>query len=146
MGESRAVFLPWVLSGILVSWDFTVAEVFAIADSIAPRYRLLVLLAAFTTLRFGELAALRRRDIDLGGLTVTVRRAQAELQNGRLFAHDRAAPPRPAPHGQHSGLHGRGASTRELMTRMGHSSSRAALIHQHMTSDRDRAIADKLGA
>ncbi|WP_434096975.1 tyrosine-type recombinase/integrase [Streptomyces mirabilis] len=39
-----------------------------------------------------------------------------------------------------------GASTRELMTRMGHSSSRAALIYQHMTSDRDRAIADRLGS
>jgi integrase len=39
-----------------------------------------------------------------------------------------------------------GASTRELMTRMGHSSARAALIYQHMTSDRDRAIADRLGA
>ncbi|MEU3337381.1 hypothetical protein [Streptomyces sp. NPDC006668] len=39
-----------------------------------------------------------------------------------------------------------GAGTRELMTRMGHSSSRAALIYQHMTSDRDRAIADRLGA
>ncbi|MFJ6563929.1 tyrosine-type recombinase/integrase [Streptomyces sp. NPDC091412] len=39
-----------------------------------------------------------------------------------------------------------GASTRELMTRMGHSSSRAALIYQHMTSDRDRAIADRIGA
>ncbi|MFF8992233.1 tyrosine-type recombinase/integrase [Streptomyces sp. NPDC014983] len=38
-----------------------------------------------------------------------------------------------------------GTSTRELMTRMGHSSSRAALIHQHVTSDRDRAIADRLG-
>jgi integrase len=35
----------------------TVAEFLAVADSIAPRYRLLVLLAAFTTLRFGELAA-----------------------------------------------------------------------------------------
>jgi chemotaxis response regulator CheB len=32
------------------------------------------------------------------------------------------------------------------MTRMGHSSSRAALIYQHMTSGRDRAIADRLGA
>jgi hypothetical protein len=32
------------------------------------------------------------------------------------------------------------------MTRMGHSSSRAALIYQHMTSDRDRAIVDRLGA
>ncbi|CAL9447871.1 integrase [Streptomyces sp. enrichment culture] len=29
---------------------------------------------------------------------------------------------------------------------MGHSSSRAALIYRHMTSDRDRAIADRLGA
>lgn len=38
-----------------------------------------------------------------------------------------------------------GASTRELMTRMGHSSTRAALIYQHMTAGRDRAIADKLG-
>ncbi|WP_282189908.1 FAD-binding protein [Streptomyces sp. RPA4-2] len=36
-----------------------------------------------------------------------------------------------------------GASTRELMTRVGHSGSRAALIYQHMTSDRDRAIADQ---
>ncbi len=39
-----------------------------------------------------------------------------------------------------------GASTRELMTRMGHSSSRAALIYQHMTSGPDRAIADQLRA
>lgn len=37
-------------------------------------------------------------------------------------------------------------STLELMTRMGHSSSRAALIYQHMTSDRARAVADRLGA
>jgi integrase len=44
-----------------------------------------VLLAAFATLRFGELAALRRRDIDVEGRTVTVRRAQAELQDGRLI-------------------------------------------------------------
>ncbi|MDQ0961138.1 integrase [Streptomyces sp. B4I13] len=63
----------------------SVAEAFAVADSIAPRYRLLVLLAAFTTLRSGELAALRRRAIDLDGLTVSVRRSQAELQDGRLF-------------------------------------------------------------
>ncbi|MFE3467478.1 tyrosine-type recombinase/integrase [Streptomyces sp. NPDC059185] len=38
-----------------------------------------------------------------------------------------------------------GASTRELMTRMGHSKTRAALIYQHMTSDRDQHIAGKLG-
>jgi integrase len=34
-----------------------------------------------------------------------------------------------------------GASTRELMARMGHASSRAALIYQHATRDRDAAIA-----
>jgi integrase len=35
-----------------------------------------------------------------------------------------------------------GASTRELMARMGHSSPRAALIYQHATSERDAAIAE----
>ena len=38
-----------------------------------------------------------------------------------------------------------GASTRELMARMGHSSPRAALIYQHATLERDRAIAAALG-
>ena len=37
-----------------------------------------------------------------------------------------------------------GASTRELMARMGHSSPRAALIYQHATRARDRQIASKL--
>nr|WTB31241.1 tyrosine-type recombinase/integrase [Streptomyces sp. NBC_00830] len=31
-----------------------------------------------------------------------------------------------------------GASTRELMTRMGHSTARAALIYQHATAERER--------
>ncbi|QDN54323.1 MULTISPECIES: tyrosine-type recombinase/integrase [unclassified Streptomyces] len=187
----------------------SVTEVFGVADAIAPRYRLLVLLAAFTTLRFGELAALRRKDIDLAGRLVVVRRAQAELQDGRLFdkAPKSAAGVRTVsfpgelvdaitlhlecyaaagqdghvfvgPQGgqlrrsnfrddwvkarkdagvtaelhfhdlRHTGntlASTAGASTRELMTRMGHSSSRAALIYQHMTSDRVRAIADRLG-
>ena len=35
-----------------------------------------------------------------------------------------------------------GASTRELMHRMGHASMRAALIYQHATNERDREIAD----
>jgi len=38
-----------------------------------------------------------------------------------------------------------GASLKELMTRLGHSSTRAALISQHATRDRDRAIARALG-
>jgi hypothetical protein len=40
-------------------------EVFAIAESIQPRYRLLVLLAAFAQLRFGELVAPRHSDLTL---------------------------------------------------------------------------------
>jgi Phage integrase family len=35
-----------------------------------------------------------------------------------------------------------GANLRELMERMGHSSSRAALIYLHSTSDRQRTLAD----
>ena len=31
------------------------------------------------------------------------------------------------------------------MARLGHSSTRAALIYQHATKDRDQAIADALG-
>ena len=37
-----------------------------------------------------------------------------------------------------------GASTKELMSRMGHSSSRAALIYQHATAERELAIAQRL--
>jgi integrase len=38
-----------------------------------------------------------------------------------------------------------GASTKELMARMGHSSSRAALIYQHATRQRDVVIAQAIG-
>ena len=38
-----------------------------------------------------------------------------------------------------------GASLKELMARLGHSSTRAALIYQHATRDRDQAIAQALG-
>jgi hypothetical protein len=37
-----------------------------------------------------------------------------------------------------------GASTKELMSRMGHASPRAALIYQHATKDRDAVIASAL--
>ncbi|GAA3488956.1 tyrosine-type recombinase/integrase [Streptomyces cremeus] len=187
----------------------TVAEVYAIADAIAPRFRLLVLLAAFAGLRFGELAALRRRDIDPASGVLVVRRSQAELQTGRLYdkAPKSAAGVRtvsfPAelwpdalghletfagpgrdghvflgPKGgqlrrsnfrddwiaarkaagitgnvhfhdlRHTGntLAAPGASPRELMARMGHSTPRAAMIYQHMVDGRDRAIADRLDA
>jgi hypothetical protein len=37
-----------------------------------------------------------------------------------------------------------GASTKELMARMGHANSAAALRYQHATADRDQAIAQAL--
>jgi integrase len=37
-----------------------------------------------------------------------------------------------------------GATTRELMGRMGHASMRAALIYQHATKERDRLIAESM--
>jgi integrase len=40
---------------------------------------------------------------------------------------------------------GQGASLRELMERMGHTSARAALIYLHATRERDAAIAAGMG-
>jgi integrase len=39
-----------------------------------------------------------------------------------------------------------GATTREIMARLGHSSPRAALIYQHASAERDNAIAEGLDA
>lgn len=185
----------------------TLAEVYAVADAIQPRYRALVLLAAFSSLRFGELAALTRRDLDLERQIVRVRRAQVELATGKLPVKDpkSAAGVRPValpaaivkdmethlrwfgesessgrlfvgPKGgklRRSNFHhiwskaladagvlpvrfhdlrhtgntmaaDTGASTRELMHRMGHSTMDAALRYQHMRGERDRLIADAM--
>lgn len=181
-------------------------EVAALADSIDPRFRLLVLLAAWCGLRRGELLALRRRDIDLLRGAVRIERARTDhggpisygLPKTEAGKRTVALPPHLLPEVEHhllrfvegdsdalvfTGLRkgplrvhvlqkawdkarrqiGRpdlhlhdmrhtgntlaaaaGASTKELMSRMGHSSSRAALIYQHATEDRDRAIAEAL--
>ncbi len=52
----------------------TVTQVYALADAVGLRYRTLILLAAFTSLRWAELAALRPGDIDLDARTVRVTR------------------------------------------------------------------------
>jgi integrase len=52
----------------------TVAEVFALAAAVPPRFRSLVLLATFGSMRWGELAALRRNNLDLEARTVKIRR------------------------------------------------------------------------
>ena len=60
----------------------TIAQVFALADAIDQRYHALVLLAMFSSLRWGELGALRRCDIDLEARTVRVTRQLAEVRGG----------------------------------------------------------------
>jgi integrase len=190
----------------------TLDQVFGIAEAIRPRYRLMVLLAAFAQLRFGELIALRRNSIDLAKMELRVRRATAEMEDGTqvdddpkseagkrpislptglrddIAIHlDRYAQPGPSgrlfigPVGgiprrrnfnrvwhaalksaripSETGLHlhdlrhtgstwsaQSGATLKELMARIGHSSTRAAMIYQHASRDRDDAIATALNA
>jgi integrase len=183
----------------------SVRDIFALAAAIDCRYRALVLLAAFGSLRWGELAALRRADLDLSARTVKVERSLSELAGGgrslgppksaagrrtvaipeiiiRDVAHHLAtyvapgtealifASPSSEPlhHGtfrrrawlpttEAAGLPGvhlhdlrhagndlsakAGANLRELMERMGHSSTRVALIYLHGGSERQQVIA-----
>lgn len=53
-----------------------------LADAIHPRYRALILLAVFGSLRWGELAALRRCDIDVRTGTVRIEKSSTELPGG----------------------------------------------------------------
>lgn len=177
-------------------------EVRRIAARMPKRYRALVILAVASTARFGELVALRRRDLDLDRMTVTVARQwykgeyretkrpesdrtvylpatirgilEAHL---RLYVHPspdalvfttRNGTPPPTswinrvlreaatPVGLegltfHSLRHAggtlaaqTGATTRELMRRMGQSTPRAAMIYQHAADERDALIAKRL--
>lgn len=75
----------------------TVEQVYAIAEAIVPRYPALVLFAAFTGLRFGELRALRRRRLDLDGATVLVAPEDGNVQRDRSGAARFTRPKRPAP-------------------------------------------------
>ena len=60
----------------------TVPQVLALAEAVGARWRALVVLAAFCSLRFGELAALKRTDIDVEDATVTVRVSASDLPGG----------------------------------------------------------------
>ena len=66
----------------------SVAQVFALADVIGLRWRLMVLLGAFASMRPEELAELRRGDVDLDAGSVWVRRAAPELNTGRRVVGD----------------------------------------------------------
>src|ERR1039457_2671355 len=59
-----------------------IAQACALAEAIGQRYRALVLLAMFSSLRWGELGAVRRCDIDLAARTVRVSRQLAEARGG----------------------------------------------------------------
>lgn len=187
----------------------TVADVGALSEAVAPRFRSLVLLAAWCGVRRGELLALRRRDVEVIGGTVRVERALSQMTNGRLvfgppkteagrrtvavpphlvpelvghlatytdddldalvFTGEKGGPVRPhvlqdawararsatgllqfhfhdLRHAGNTWAAATGASTKELMARMGHASSEAALRYQHATADRDRVIAEALSA
>jgi integrase len=177
-------------------------------DSVPARYRALLLLATFANLRFGELAGLRRSQLDLDACEVRVNASTWEMDDGRLIDGDpkshagkrtvafpadivpeladhlaRFADPKPnglvfiGPRDgrlrrsnfrklwyrargavdlpelhfhdlRHTGntmAAAQGASLKELMERMGHSSTRAALIYLHATRERDQRIAAGMG-
>jgi integrase len=168
--------------------------------------RALVLLGTFGSLRWGELAALRRKDLDLKAFTIRVERQLTETVGGGsvfgppksdagmrvvpfpgviaadldrhlgLYAQDGGdglvfTSPTGTPmrhsnfrrrvwlkavekagldgvhfhdlgHAGHSFTADAGANLRELMARMGHSSTRAAMIYLHSTDARQRTLAD----
>ena len=64
----------------------TVDQVYELANRIKnPRYRALILLVTFASLRWGEAIALRRCDFDLAAGTVSVRRQYIELGTGHAL-------------------------------------------------------------
>ncbi len=190
---------------------FTLAQVQALADAVEDRWRALILLAAWTGLRIGELSALRREHLDLQAGTVSVKIAvvdvvgqersygppksaagrrtvaipphivpdlerhlamYAELgAHGLVFVGPKGGPIRrnnfsskvwaPAaeaaglPTGSHlHDLRGwgatiaarHGATTKELMHRLGHASPAAALRYQRAEQERDAALAAAMSA
>jgi integrase len=183
-------------------------QVLTIADAIDGQYRALVILGAWCSLRFGELAGLRRSRVDLLHRKIHVTEQLVELAGGKtLFKSPKTNSGRtvdvPAelvpiledhlaqyvgpeadalvftsPEGHPlrrtkfrprwadacrkagvSGLHFHdllgsgatwaavaGATLPELMHRLGHRTHTAALRYQHATDDRNREVADRLGA
>jgi integrase len=70
----------------------TIAQVYSLADACGPRYYAMILLACFRGLRWGELVALRRRDIDIDTATVRITRQLTEVNGQAPFF----APPKTA--------------------------------------------------
>ncbi len=62
----------------------TVEQVVDLSNAVPSRYRALILVATFASLRWGEATALRRCDVDLEHCSVNVRAAFVERSNGSL--------------------------------------------------------------
>ncbi|MGQ4329279.1 tyrosine-type recombinase/integrase [Streptomyces hayashii] len=61
----------------------TIEQVFDLADAMGPRWRLMVLLGAFASLRPEELAELRRHSVDVDECSLRITQASPELTNGK---------------------------------------------------------------
>ena len=61
----------------------TIAEVDALADAVAPQYRAMILLAAWCSLRFGELAALTRQRVNPIQGVIDVQETLVETADGQ---------------------------------------------------------------
>lgn len=183
------------------------ATIWKLADAMEPRLRIVVLLAGFVALRRGELFCLRRQDVDLKRMTVTVERQAVHLKavgrvdsdpksragvrtvampaavarelKGHLELYVGTEPEALVLTGERGGplskatlypafyeagatvgcenvtLHDlrhaagtlaaqHGATTKELMARMGHASPAAALRYQHASERRDAELAARL--
>src|SRR4051794_32316885 len=60
----------------------SIPQVLALVQAVDERWRALILLAAFCSLRFGELAALKRKDVDIPEASVTIRVSASDLPGG----------------------------------------------------------------
>ncbi|MEX5713776.1 tyrosine-type recombinase/integrase [Parafrankia sp. FMc6] len=58
----------------------TILQVYALAEKLGERYRALILLTTFASLRWGEVTALHRRDLDAENGTVRIRHALVEIR------------------------------------------------------------------
>ncbi|MDQ2706296.1 MAG: site-specific integrase [Actinomycetota bacterium] len=190
----------------------TVDQVFALADAMRfRRHRAMILVAAFATLRWGEVTALRRCDVAPDGSWIRVSFAHTEVvgrgivvgppksragvrtiaiptslraeivkhlmlyvnaePDALMFTGPKGGALRRAHFNNLTkwveavrklgvpGLHFHdlrhtgnlfaaqtGATTKDLMARMGHDDMRAALLYQRATSEADQRIADRMSA
>ena len=186
----------------------TIRQVYALAEAAEQKYRALILMAAFTSLRWGELAALSCCDCDPEARTVRVTRQLTEANghalafgppksaagrrvvaipdvivpllqwhlscfaipgdDGLVFTNSVGKPMRHSnfrlrvwlPALKKTGITGvhfhdlrhtgnmlaasSGATMRELMDRMSHDSTKAAMIYLHGNDGRQQEIADSL--